>query len=696
LSNISTEAFFEHFSQLNENNVEIDENFDFNTITDYNVDLNSEITDSEILFSINHLSNNKACSAYDNILNEYLKYSKNIMLPILRKLFNVILESTFIPETWCKGVIFPIYKKKGDVNNPDNYRGITILSCFGKLFTSILNNRLNTFLESSGLLCEEQAGFRKNYGTVDHIFTLKMLIDFYLSKNKKLYCAFVDYKKAFDSVNRACLWKKLLDHNIDGKIFRIIYNIYDKAKSCVKGNHGLTAFFASSTGVRQGENLSPILFSIFLNDLVQHISTSYKGLSVLSESINTVLSDDTVEVYVKLFLLLYADDTVIIAESISDLQSALNAMYVYCDNWKLEVNASKTKVVIFSKGKCKILPTFYFNGTKLDIVEDFSYLGIKFNYNGRFNKTTKHLSDQARKAMFSVLKKSRTLCLDIDLQLHLFDTLVTPVLLYGCEIWGVNDVNIIQQFQLKYLKQLLSMKKSTPNVMVFGELGVLPIENIIKCRVLNFWCNIVNSKSDKICNIVYRLMYFLDYQNLYHSPWITFVKNSLQNLGFADYWLNQSVQNPTAFKNIIKNRVKDQYIQMWNEQLENSSKCSTYRMFKSVFELEPYFKLLPKHLALSFCQFRCSNHNLPIEKGRFLHLQRNLRVCEVCTNSQKLGDEFHYIFECPTFSVDRRKYIPATFRRPNMINFNNLFTSDNRLTLLKLAIFVKKIMKTIK
>jgi len=89
-------------------------------------------------------------------------------------------------------------------------------------------------------------------------------------------------------------------------------------------------------------------------------------------------------------------------------------MYVYCDNWKLEVNASKTEVIIF-------LSTFYFNGTKLDIVKDFSYLGIKFDYNGRFNKTTKHLSDQARQAMFSLLKKSRTLCLDIDLQLHLFD-----------------------------------------------------------------------------------------------------------------------------------------------------------------------------------------------------------------------------------------------------------------------------------
>jgi len=160
-------------------------------------------------------------------------------------------------------------------------------------------------------------------------------------------------------------------------------------------------------------------------------------------------------------------------------------------------------------------------------------------------------------------------------------------LLYGCEVWGVNDVTIIQQFQLKYLKQLLSMKKSTPNVMVFGELGVLPIENIIKCRVLNFWCNIVNSKSDKICNIVYRLMVFLDYQNLYHSPWIIFVKNSLQNLGFADYWLNQSVQNPTSFKNIIKIELKT-----------NTFKCGMNN-----------WKILV-NVALTGCLNQCLSQNL--------------------------------------------------------------------------------------
>ena len=94
----------------------------------------------------------------DHVLNEYLKYSKDIMLPIYYKLFNLISNTGFIPEAWSKGTIMPIYKNKGDINDPDNYRGISILSCFGELFTAILNHRLNK--ESTGLLIEEQAGFR--------------------------------------------------------------------------------------------------------------------------------------------------------------------------------------------------------------------------------------------------------------------------------------------------------------------------------------------------------------------------------------------------------------------------------------------------------------------------------------------------------------------------------------------------------
>ena len=154
-------------------------------------------------------------------------WQKGTLSPLLYcKLFNNVLVSGEVPEVWCTGVILPIFKNKGDENSPDNYRGITILSCLGKLFSSVLNNRINMFLEDSGLLAEEQAGFRKNYSTVDHMFSMKMLIDIYLSKPKRLYWAFIDYRKAFDSIHRTALWRKLLSHNIDGSVLRVIHNIY--------------------------------------------------------------------------------------------------------------------------------------------------------------------------------------------------------------------------------------------------------------------------------------------------------------------------------------------------------------------------------------------------------------------------------------------------------------------------------------
>ena len=84
------------------------------------------------------------------------------------------------------------------------------------------------------ILAEEQAGFRKGYSTIDHIFNLKCLIDLYLFRGKKLHCAFIDYKKAFDSVNRVYLWQKLRNNNIDVKMFKIIHNLYANAKSCVR------------------------------------------------------------------------------------------------------------------------------------------------------------------------------------------------------------------------------------------------------------------------------------------------------------------------------------------------------------------------------------------------------------------------------------------------------------------------------
>ena len=133
-------------------------------------------------------------------------------------LFNIVLETGIIPDSWIEGIIRPIYKNSGTPRNAEIYRPITNLSCLGKLFTAVLNLRLNNFLKHNDILEENQAVFRAGYSTTDHIFILHTLTEI-LKVNKKLYCSFIDFSKPFDSVWRVGLWMKLLKEGVDGKFF---------------------------------------------------------------------------------------------------------------------------------------------------------------------------------------------------------------------------------------------------------------------------------------------------------------------------------------------------------------------------------------------------------------------------------------------------------------------------------------------
>ena len=201
----STQEFYDHFQTVNKSNEPQEHvtcNLDSNTI------LNSKITLEEIIQCIKHLKNGKACGE-DKILNEYIKHSKHLFLPIYEKLFNIVFDSGIIPNAWLEDTLRPLYKNKGDSKHVQNYRPITILSCLGKLFTAILNTRLTDFHDSHNTILENQAGFRKGYATSDHTFVLHSLIELLKKRKQKLFCAFIDFSQAFDSIWRVGLWRKL-------------------------------------------------------------------------------------------------------------------------------------------------------------------------------------------------------------------------------------------------------------------------------------------------------------------------------------------------------------------------------------------------------------------------------------------------------------------------------------------------------
>ena len=150
--------------------------------------------------------------------------------------------------------------KKGSVNVTDNYRGICLSSISSKIFTRILNVRLQKWADDNKLISGEQAGFRRGYSTIDNAFILNSFVQKYLDKRSKVYVAFIDYRKAFDSVNTSVLWKILCKNGIIGKMLVILQGIYEDVRCNVRCDKGETDFSQSSGGLKHGCILSPLLF----------------------------------------------------------------------------------------------------------------------------------------------------------------------------------------------------------------------------------------------------------------------------------------------------------------------------------------------------------------------------------------------------------------------------------------------------
>lgn len=229
-------------------------------------------------------------------------------------------------------------------------------------------------------MTDAQFGFRPGLSTVDAIFVFQSLISKTLCNKKRLYCCFVDFQKAFDSINRCKLWDRIYKVGIRGKLLQVIQSLYNNVKSCVK-NGGV---ISDVMGLMQGEVLSPLFFAFYVIDFeINFIKNNFPSIEL--QMIN-------------IFLLMFADDMVLIAGTPAGLQSMLNTINEYTIEWDLNVNVSKPKVVIFRNGgKISDLASWSYNEQKLEVVNTFKYLGMLFNFNGKFLQTQKYVADQGRK-----------------------------------------------------------------------------------------------------------------------------------------------------------------------------------------------------------------------------------------------------------------------------------------------------------
>lgn len=700
--NISNEVWTNYFNNLFSIKLDFQrQNNYFNSMLESlnfsseNCSLDKEISEKEILDSVKDLKNNKA-AGLDGIKNEMLKYSISYTMPCLHKLFNMILSSGCYPQDWKSGYIKPLYKN-GKTDDPSNYRGISVLSCVAKLFNSILNKRLQTFLQENNVINDVQIGFQPRSRTSDHMFVLRTLIEKYRSCGSKLFACFIDFSKAFDTVLHSALFVKLHNIGVTGKFLKVLTELYNKSKLCVKLDNYLTKSFTQSVGVKQGDNLSPNLFKIFVNDLPHIFSTE---------------DDPVVLDGAKLSCMLYADDLILLSSSYQGLQRCLDKLSDYCEKNCLAVNLCKTNVVVFCKGKPPET-RLYYRSFLIDQVSSYKYLGIVFSSNGTYKTCQEDLYKRALRAYFKLVKCLACSSVKVKSFIHLFDHTIKPILTYACEIWGTvnTDSKVIkkqdytvemsyhnmpcEKLHLKALKFALGVHKKATNDAVYGETGRYPLHIDILYQSVKYLKRLAGPQCPKLLQRA-----FNESCNLCENgktSWVSSIYFAMKHFGIED--LHSQERN---LANEVKSKAILEFKQHWSEKISNcantnSGKLRTYGKFKCIFKFENYLNSISDVTVREcFTKFRISAHKLQIEYGRYRNIPVSERLCTKCS-MKVIEDELHFMFICPHYEIIRNNYllsISSMCKNFNSLSCENKFifvmSNEDDIIIQKTAEFIKQ------
>jgi hypothetical protein len=609
--------------------------------------LDCDISIDEVQKAIKALKNSKAPGP-DGLISEFYKHSGPFVLNFFTKLFNRLFETGEFPEEWTESIIQPLHKK-GDINSPDNYRGISLLNVSSKLYSYILNKRLTKWIEENRVVSESQAGFRRNYSTIDHIFTLLALVQKQLLSHKKLYVAFIDFKKAFDLVDRSCLWAVLNKKGVNGRMYRAIRSMYKVVKARVRAGSNLSESFMCPRGVRQGETCSPVLFSLLINELANDIEVNGKhGVTLCSDLL-------------QVFILLFADDVILMSYTIIGLQHQLNLLQINADKLGLTVNLEKSKIVVFRKGGYIAgREKWFYNNAILKIVNHYKYLGVIFSTGLTFSYSLEDMATRAKKGVFGLLKLIWTLGNQSPrFFFKLFDSQIQPMLTYGSEVWGLMaDHGIIERVHLFALRRFLNVSAKTPRALVYGDTGRYPLHISTNTRCIKYWLKLFDMENDRLPLKSYKMLYRLHCNN--KNNWASCICYTLYRYGFGHVWENQGVANSKLFLRVFKQRLIDCYLQDWNSDITSKDRFSFYSTFKSVHTIPSHiFDINNIAVRKSLIRFRLGVSPLKPHKFRHSTSSPNLYDCPFCIKT--IESELHFLFTCPKYEALRNEYLPVTF-----------------------------------
>ena len=617
---------------------------------DNDLDINMNISENEVRKVISKAKNRKAIGI-DNLPNEVLK--NDVSCNLLTCLFQKIFVTHIIPSIWRLAIIKPI--PKGSLTDPKlplHYRGIALLSTVYKLYTSVLNNRIVSYLEENNMYAEEQNGFRQKRSCAEHIFTLSTILRNRKAENKSTYLAFLDAEKAFDRIDRELLLYKLQLNNITGHIYENIKSIYSDALCSVNVNNMLTDWFSSDSGLKQGDTLSPTMFNIYINDIVQEVKSTGKGIIIDGFNI---------------CVLIYADDIVLMSDSEDGLQEMLDKVYNWSQKWMVKFNAAKSNILHVRQPHIpKSNYTYKLGDSELCIVENYKYLGIIINEYMDYDKVAKTLADAANRALGAVINKYKSLNgLGYYTYTKLFNSGVCPILDYASEIWGFKNFTQIDAVQHKAMRIFLGVHRFAANAAVTGDMGWTQSAVRRKVNILRLWNRLLSMNVTRLPKMI--LNWDMKSKG---NTWSKGVKSILCDINLANAFDNRNHVNLNRCWALLHEKACNN----WSIETHRKPKLRTYVTFKNTFEIEPYVISFMNRKCRSYlAQFRAGILPLEIEIGRWQNKPLDMRICKLCDRND-VEDESHFILKCPFFFNERNSFMNHV--RNNVPNIDHFGTTD--------------------
>lgn len=420
---------------------------------------------SEIATAIKKLKNGKAAGS-DNLPAELFKTSPEIAARVIQPQLHDMWNSERIPSELKEGVIVKL-PKKGNLKHCNNWRGITILNTINKILSQIILSRISGPLDDT--LRDEQAGFRANRGCVDQSNTLRLIVEQSNEFQAPLYITFVDFEKAFDSINREQIWGVLRKRGIPQKIIGLLRELYRDATCRVLHRGELSDIIPIANGVRQGCVLSPLLFIVALDEIMRETTQTARGIQWTP--------------YTRLEDLDFADDIALLAHTHKDMQDKLDALNAAALKYGLKINITKTKYMRLNASSSRPLSI---GNHQLDEVEHFCYLGSEISSTGGTIEDIQSRTAKARATygrLHNIWKSSK---LSRNTKVSIFRSCVLATLLYGSETWAHNERGIAkaQAFVNKGLRRILGIRwpDYTTNTELYMRAGVDSLTKLVHER----------------------------------------------------------------------------------------------------------------------------------------------------------------------------------------------------------------------